>query len=179
MHCEAFTRNGNMSIAIKDAAQLAYPIAESLVTALVLILRACRDAHKHNVFNLLTAYLDKVCSRHLCHFLKSVVTCILESPYQLACFHCILTNVANPYGKILQEEIHTLAKLFFDTLVYYLCHSLGIFISLFSEPFGLSEGYFSATQRSWKALRQIGREKYTLYGTYRGRFFGSIHRCPI
>ena len=159
MYCEAFTRNGNMSIAIKDATQLAYPIAKSLVTALILVLRACRDAHKHNVFNLLTAYLDKVCSRHLCHFLKSVVTCILESPYQLACFHCILTNVANPYGKILQEEIHPLAKLFFDTLVYYLCHSLGIFYFPLFGAFRLVRGIFFRHAKELESIKTNRKRK--------------------
>jgi len=51
-----------------------------------------------------------------------------------------------------------------------------IYFPYFRKPFGLPKGYFSATQRSWKAKRQIGSEKYALYARHiEEDFLKSIH----
>lgn len=50
----------------------------------------------------------------------------------------------------------------------------------FRKPFGLSEGYFSAAQRSWRTHRQIGKEKYALYGFHTEEDFSEASdRCQI
>lgn len=54
------------------------------------------------------------------------------------------------------------------------------FLPSFRKPFDLPEGYFSAVQRSWMAYRQIGKEKYALYGFHTEEDFSEASDgCPI
>ena len=52
-----------------------------------------------------------------------------------------------------------------------ICVKLNFYFPSFWKTFGLPKGYFSATQRSWKAKRQIGSEKYALYAMHREENF--------
>jgi hypothetical protein len=57
-----------------------------------------------------------------------------------------------------------------------ICVKLIFYFPYFRKPFGLPKGYFSATQRCWKAKRQIGSEKYALYARHiEEDFLKSIH----
>ena len=57
-----------------------------------------------------------------------------------------------------------------------ICVKLNFYFPYFWKTFGLPKGYFSATQRSWKAKRQIGSEKYALYAMHiEEDFLKSIH----
>ena len=109
MDGKAVAQHLDMSKTISDAGQLAYSLTKTCVSALVLLLGACRNTNEHHISNLLAKLLLQMVGCHLSHLLVSIIPGVFECPDEISRCHCILANVLDTDGEILQEVNHLLA----------------------------------------------------------------------